>query len=78
MILAFIALIALLVATHGKQWTQAARDINRIPLDRLGASKQPGASERGPTYLLSALPSRRRRDDYAQPVSVGVYDYAAE
>lgn len=79
MILAFTALIAVLVSEHGAQWSQATRDIRKIPLDRLGASKvADNGSAIGPAYLLSALPARRRRDDYAQPVSVGVYDYAAE
>lgn len=79
MILAFVALAAVLVSQHGAQWSQATRDIRKIPLDGLGTTKHADHGENaGPAYLLSNLPARRRRDDYAQPVSVGVYDYAAE
>lgn len=79
MILAAVALIGVIVSQHGAQWTLATRDVRKIPIDALGSTKRPDHGEHaGPAYLLSNLPSRRRRDDYAQPVSVGIYDYAAE
>lgn len=78
-ILAALGLVGVLVSQHGAAWSQATRDIRKIPLDPLTGSKTPDHGERaGPAYLLSNLPAMRRRDDYAQPVSVGVYDYAAE
>lgn len=49
-----------------------------IPRKRLGTSELPDDCKAGPSYLLSALPSHRRRDDYADPVSVGVYDFSGD
>lgn len=59
-ILMAAALVGVLV--HQKR----PRDIG----SRLDVSTVPGHdSDNGPAYLLSALPSRRVRDDYADPVS---------
>ena len=59
-ILSAIGLVAVLVMQHQPRRAGDAR---------VNVSSAPVSADTGPAYLLSALPSRRVSDDYADPSS---------
>jgi hypothetical protein len=59
-ILVMMAFVAFLVHGHKRRGIASVH---------MNTSASPCDGDRGPAYLLSALPIHRRQDDYADPVS---------
>jgi hypothetical protein len=63
-ILAFAAMIAVLASSHRRRGHKGV-----LTGVKANTSDMPDNSRVGPAYLLSALPARRVKDDYADPSS---------
>jgi hypothetical protein len=68
-ILAFAAMIGVLVHTHRPRGHRGV-----LTGVKVNTSATPDAWKRGPAYLLSALPAKRRGDDFADPTSYNELD----
>ena len=72
MVLAFAALIMVLLWEHKRASVGLGPEVDLIPTSGLDQSKQRDDALPGPAYLVSALPAIRCVDDFLPNVTVGL------